>query len=219
MFLQVCVCQWGRGVSQHALQVVSQHALQQVSRGCGIPACLAGFQAHSQGGSLGGSGPGPQPRGKLRGIWPGGCLLGVMWRSPLMATAAGGTHPTGMHSCLLSFSRRCRTIGEPEESFTHRRHSAPARNLPGFEIQDTLHQKSNRWASLATQKIPMSSKKIKKSCSLTRHTAGYQHPSFLCNLTYLQLPLVAEQIQPAASPWQRNNVLRSPYCTVLSLRS
>ena len=66
-------------------------------------ACLAGFQAHSQGGSLGdlagggvsrptpkgevdgdlvqahtqggswrGSGPGPHPRGKLRGIWLGG---------------------------------------------------------------------------------------------------------------------------------------------------
>ena len=30
--------------------VVSQHALQQVSRG-GIPACLAGFQAHTQGGA------------------------------------------------------------------------------------------------------------------------------------------------------------------------
>ena len=44
----------GGGVlSQHALQVVSQHALQQVSRGgVGIP---AGFQAHTQGGSLGGS--------------------------------------------------------------------------------------------------------------------------------------------------------------------
>ena len=35
----------------------------------GIPACLAGFQAHTQGGSLGGSGPGSQQRGKLRGIW------------------------------------------------------------------------------------------------------------------------------------------------------
>ena len=52
----------------------------------GIPACLAGFQAHTQGGSLGGSArgglqahsqggswggssPSPQPRGKLRGIW------------------------------------------------------------------------------------------------------------------------------------------------------
>ena len=43
--------------------------------GCGIPACLADFQAHTQGGILGGSGwggggpPGPHPRGKLRGIW------------------------------------------------------------------------------------------------------------------------------------------------------
>ena len=52
-----CVSVHGGGVlSQHALQVVSQHALQQVLGGCDIPACLAGFQAHSQGGSLGGSG-------------------------------------------------------------------------------------------------------------------------------------------------------------------
>ena len=39
--------------------VVSQHALHQVSggeQGAGIPACLAGFQVHTQGGSLGGSG-------------------------------------------------------------------------------------------------------------------------------------------------------------------
>ena len=39
----------------------------------GIPACLAGFQAHTQGGSLGESGqvesPGLYPRWKLRGIW------------------------------------------------------------------------------------------------------------------------------------------------------
>ena len=56
--------------------VLSQHALQQVSGGGGIPACRAGFQAHTQEGSLGGSvrggrgmgSPGPHPRGKLRGI-------------------------------------------------------------------------------------------------------------------------------------------------------
>ena len=41
----------GGVVSQHALQVVSHHALQQISRGRGgIPACLAGLQAHTQGG-------------------------------------------------------------------------------------------------------------------------------------------------------------------------
>ena len=78
MFSHVSVILFMGGVvvvSQHALQVVSQHALQQVS-GSGIPACLAGFQAHIQGGKLRGSGqggfPGPHPRGKLRGIWPGG---------------------------------------------------------------------------------------------------------------------------------------------------
>ena len=78
----------------------------------GIPACLAGFQAHTQGGSLGesdhgGGSPGPQPMGKLRGIWsrptakgkvegdlargvpapPGGLLWGVP------APGRGGVEP------------------------------------------------------------------------------------------------------------------------------
>ena len=37
---------------------------------------------------------------------PGGCLLrgGAWWRPPT-ATAAGGTHPTGMHSCYVKRSR------------------------------------------------------------------------------------------------------------------
>ena len=35
---------------------------------------------------------------------PGGvCSQGGWWRPPRTATAAGGTHPTGMHSCLLVF--------------------------------------------------------------------------------------------------------------------
>ena len=67
-----CSSSPGGVLSQHVLQVVSQHALQQVSRGVGISACLAGFQAHTQGRRLGGSvqwgSPGPHPRGKLRGI-------------------------------------------------------------------------------------------------------------------------------------------------------
>ena len=40
----------------------------------------------------GGSGPG------------GSCLVlgwGAWWRPPKTATAVGGTHPTGMHSCFL----------------------------------------------------------------------------------------------------------------------
>ena len=35
---------------------------------------------------------------------PGGCLLGGWVETLMMATAAGGTHPTGMHSCLIKFS-------------------------------------------------------------------------------------------------------------------
>ena len=98
----------GRGVlSQHALQVVSQHTLQQVSGGGGgIQVCLAGFQAHGQGGSWGGSGPGPQPRGKLRGIWsrptPKGELRGI-WPggSALLGVCSGrGVEtPHDRHCC------------------------------------------------------------------------------------------------------------------------
>ena len=72
---------------------VSQHALQQVSRGCAIPACIAGgipacLAAGLQGGAWGG------------GSAPGG----AWWRHPPpgTATAVGGTHPTGMHSCYIS---------------------------------------------------------------------------------------------------------------------
>ena len=44
-------------------------------------------QTHSQGGSWGGSGPGPHPRGKLRGIWLGGCLL---WGGSALGYACSG---------------------------------------------------------------------------------------------------------------------------------
>ena len=73
--------------------------------------------------------PGPQPRGKLRGIWsrptakgvvegiwsggvpgpgrlpaPGGACsrVGVPGGDPLTVTSAGSTHPTGMLSCSHS---------------------------------------------------------------------------------------------------------------------
>ena len=73
VFTGVCLSTGGVGLlSQHALQVVSQHALQQVvSWGVGITACLAGFQAHTQGGSLGGfvqGGLQATPKGEVEGI-------------------------------------------------------------------------------------------------------------------------------------------------------
>ena len=77
MFLHVAVSHsvWGGVVSEHALQVVSQHALQ-VSRGRGvcIPACLAGFQAHTQGELEGSDWGGLQahPQGELEGSGLGG---------------------------------------------------------------------------------------------------------------------------------------------------
>ena len=74
----------------------------------------------------------PHPKGKLRGIWSGGCLpirglsvqgvgvsaWGVSGHTPRQqtATAADGTHPTGIHSSfntanvckrILNVSLRC----------------------------------------------------------------------------------------------------------------
>ena len=75
--------------------------------GGGIPACLAGLQAHTHGGEVEGSGLGggvsrPTPRGEVEGS-PGPDLGGIPACTEAdtpqqTATAAGGTHPTGMHS-------------------------------------------------------------------------------------------------------------------------
>ena len=79
IFTGVCDSVHGGVLSQHALQVVSQHALQQVSRGDQLPGGL---------------------------LLGGGCLVetplvcswgGLVETPP--ATAAGSTHPTGLHSC------------------------------------------------------------------------------------------------------------------------
>ena len=109
-YVFTCVCDSvHRGVvSQHALQVISQHALQQVSR-AGISACLAGFQAHTQG-EVEGSGQGGLQAhtqggvegsglGGLQAHTQGGVSQHALKQTPLMATAAGSMHPTGKHSC------------------------------------------------------------------------------------------------------------------------
>ena len=65
-----------------------------VRGGAAIQACIAGGirACLAWGGLLWGV---SAPRGVV-------CSWGVAWwRSPRTATAAGGTHPTGMHSCLL----------------------------------------------------------------------------------------------------------------------
>ena len=87
-------------VSQHALQggVLSQHALQVVSQHALQGGLLPG------GSALGGSALGVCSRGCLvpgGGAWSRGgtCSGGCMVETPRTATAVGGTHPTGMHSC------------------------------------------------------------------------------------------------------------------------
>ena len=73
-------------LSQHALQVVSQHALQQ-----GVP--VPGGSAPGGGAARGGSAPG--------GACSGGRVLRPPTHRKQTATVADGTHPTGMHSCLI----------------------------------------------------------------------------------------------------------------------
>ena len=67
-----------------------------------------------QGKVEGGSGPGPHPRGNLRGIRS---------RPPPTATTADGTHPTGMHSCLQNLYRK---LNENEIIWTKRRRASLA---------------------------------------------------------------------------------------------
>ena len=122
----------GGVLSQHALQVVSKHALQQVSRGGSAP-----------GGSLL-QGGGLLLCPSVMAFWFGGLLIEgglliwslggpedhnrrpphqkatIAWWKPSppgTATAAGGTHPTGMHSCLLVF---CHLYHRHELSLVYR---------------------------------------------------------------------------------------------------
>ena len=97
--------------------------------GGAIPACIAGGIPACLAAGLGGGYPsmpcrfpGPHPGGKLRGFWPGGSpdphpggppgphpggmsIPACTEADPPTAAAAGGTHPTGMHSCFYDIFR------------------------------------------------------------------------------------------------------------------
>ena len=99
MFLQVSVILFTRGGwclvpggvwSQHACRFPGPHPRGKYR---GIWPRGGVSRPTPKGEVEGGSGPGPHPRGKLRGIWSR--------HPPVMATAAGGAHPTGMHSFFL----------------------------------------------------------------------------------------------------------------------
>ena len=94
-----------RVVSQHALQFSRFHTQGKVVLAAGL-ACL---QAHTQEGKLRGILLGASPGPHQEGVSTGGFFLGgspgphCTEADPPTATAAGGTHPTGMHSCLKYF--------------------------------------------------------------------------------------------------------------------
>ena len=73
---------------------------------------------------FGGEVPGPGGGGVLvLGVsGPGGGVPGpgeVWWRPPWTATAVGGTHPTGMHSCYQQFFfNLCQRKSEIQEERT-----------------------------------------------------------------------------------------------------
>ena len=93
---------WWGVVSQQALQVS-----RPTPRGTVEGSDWGGLQAHTQGGSLrvwpGGSAPRgvPAPWGCLP--QKGGLLLRGVETPLMMATAVGGMHPTGMHSCKIYY--------------------------------------------------------------------------------------------------------------------
>ena len=67
-----------------------------------------GSPAHTQGGlqaqTWGGGFPGPYLGGGLQAHTQGSVSQHALRQTPqLTATAAGGTHPTGMHSCFFMF--------------------------------------------------------------------------------------------------------------------
>ena len=99
----------GGVVSQHALQVVSQHALQ-VSRPTPRGEVEVSGLMGSPGPHLGGLKPTPRgfqahTQGVLQAHTQGGipaCTEADTPSPKKTANAAGGTHPTGMHSCYYS---------------------------------------------------------------------------------------------------------------------
>ena len=172
MFLDVSVCPQVDCLS--TLQVVSQHALQ-VSRGNGIPACLAdlqgGLQAHTQGGSWGvwpwgglqahtqgvsrptptGGSLGPHPGGSLGPHREGVCIPACTEAGPLppwTAAAAGGTHPTGMHSCLYCFLFLGKLVAFRLLLWRIPLQKTRNNNSWGITIEDKLARRSScRWSS------------------------------------------------------------------------
>ena len=101
----------------------------------GIPACLAaglwGVSQHAlqvsrptQGGSWGGSGQGvvsrPTPREVSRPTPRGVSISACTEADPPTATAADGTHPTGMHSCFYDiFRENKRAISQGKSRIRH----------------------------------------------------------------------------------------------------
>ena len=101
-------------VSQHALQVsrpTSRGKLRGLAWG-GSPTPKEGLQANTQGGLQANTQGGLQAhtQGVSRSTWGGlqahtreGCIPACIEADPLTATAAGSTHPTGMHSTFVNY--------------------------------------------------------------------------------------------------------------------
>ena len=94
--LQAFVCPQGAGACSRGGVCSGRGCLLQGGGGC----LLLGVSAPSGGCLLPG---GVCLRGGVGGSAPGG---GCAWWRPPKATAAGGTHPTGMHSCYFCKAKK-----------------------------------------------------------------------------------------------------------------
>ena len=110
VFTRVChsVHKGGGVVSQHALQWYHSMPCSRSPGEGGIPACLAGLWGGSPGPHPGGGVEGsgqrgvsrPTPRRVSRPTLGGSQHAQRQTLPPWTATAVGGMHPTGMHSCF-----------------------------------------------------------------------------------------------------------------------
>ena len=91
--------------------------------GGGIPACLAGGIPACLAGLKEGGSPGPNPGVLQAHTWRGvGVSQHALRQTPvqLTATAARGTHPTGMHSCYDMQQNLC-TVSEVKERWSSKK--------------------------------------------------------------------------------------------------
>ena len=138
-FFQTCFSHFIITARKHSLRRLCFYMCLSVHRGGGIPTCLAGLQAHTQGGVEGFG------QGVLQAHTWGDVSQHALRQAPQQtAVSVGGMHPTGLHSCLynefLYFIQKFTT-----NSFDLKKHKYPRPKLSGYHADTpiTIKAKAN----------------------------------------------------------------------------